>query len=138
MHSPTITDIRHIIMSPIDSDSDLLKLARVLDIQVDQTVFKQFMDRKKDYCILNMGTPEIGGTHWVAVSNKDKLYYDPLGLPRPVVIPRDYKEINVRIQDYRYGHCGDYVILWLYYLQHNQLGAFYKLFTLYRPLLGVI
>jgi len=85
-----------------------------------------------------MGTPEIGGTHWVAVSNKDKLYYDPLGLPRPVVIPRDYKEINVRIQDYRYGHCGDYVILWLYYLQHNQLGAFYKLFTLYRPLLGVI
>ncbi|KAF4028931.1 hypothetical protein GN244_ATG19368 [Phytophthora infestans] len=30
-----------------------------------------------------MGNPTIGGTHWLAVSNKDKRYFDPLGLPRP-------------------------------------------------------
>ncbi|DAZ95491.1 TPA: hypothetical protein N0F65_001971 [Lagenidium giganteum] len=37
-----------------------------------------------------MGNPMISGTHWMAVSNKDKAYFDPLGLPRPRVIPKDY------------------------------------------------
>jgi hypothetical protein len=138
MRSPTITDIRHIIASPVDSDHDILKIATVMGVEIDQIVFKQFLNRKKNYSVLDMGTPELGGTHWIAVSNKDKIYFDPLGLPRPLVIPRDYKAANVRVQDYRYGHCADYVVLWLYYLQHDRLEDFYKLFTIYHTLTGSV
>lgn len=120
--------IQKIINSTRDSDADLLKLAKAMGAQVDQIVFKQYMDKSRDYCILNMGTPVIGGTHWVAVSNKHKLYFDPLGLPPPLVIPRSYKMYGGRIQDHRYGHCGDYCVAWLYYLQHRNLGEFRQLF----------
>jgi hypothetical protein len=75
-----------------------------------------------------MGTPQISGTHWMAVSNKDKKYFDPLGLPRPRVIPKDYTYHEIDIQNPRFGHCGQYCVLWLYYLQHNQLDKFYNLF----------
>ncbi|KAL7680634.1 hypothetical protein Plhal304r1_c064g0151871 [Plasmopara halstedii] len=51
-----------------------------------------------------MGTPQIGGTHWLAVSNKHKAYFDPLGLPRPRVIPKDYSYREVEIQNLRFGH----------------------------------
>ena len=127
--------VKHIIESSIDSDHDLLKLAKAMEVKVDQIAFKQYLDTKKDYCILNMGTPAIGGTHWIAVSNKDKLYFDPLGLPIPRVIPRDYKYYKINIQDYRYGHCGDYCVLWLWYLQHDSLSNFYKSFHLRKPLI---
>ncbi|GMF34577.1 unnamed protein product [Phytophthora lilii] len=73
--------IAKIIESSVDSDKDLLKLARAVAVRVDQIVFKQYFDQSKNYSILNMGTPLIGGTHWVAVSNKDKQYFDPLALP---------------------------------------------------------
>ncbi|KAG6948483.1 hypothetical protein JG687_00015451 [Phytophthora cactorum] len=75
-----------------------------------------------------MGTPQTGGTHWLAVSNKDKRYFDPLGLPRPRVIPKDYAYHEIDIQDPRFGHCGQYSVLWLYYLQHGKEDEFYKLF----------
>lgn len=130
-----MTGLKQIIRSPIDSDSDLLKLAKAMNVKVDQIVFKQYLDTSKDYSILNMGTPAIGGTHWCAVSNKDKLYFDPLGLPPPRVIPKDYKYYKMNIQDYRYGHCGDYCVLWLWYVQHGKLSNFYKSFKLHDPII---
>ncbi|KAL8016217.1 hypothetical protein Plhal710r2_c028g0106871 [Plasmopara halstedii] len=45
-----------------------------------------------------MGNPMIGGTHWLAVSNKDKVYFDPLNLPRPKVIPKDYSYRKIGVQ----------------------------------------
>jgi hypothetical protein len=120
--------IRKIINSTRDSDADLMKLAKAMGVQVDQIVFKQYMNKSRDYCILNMGTPNIGGTHWVCVSNKDKIYFDPLALPPPHVIPRKYKQYGVRVQDYRFGHCGDYVVFFLYCLQHRKLGEFNQMF----------
>ncbi|KAG6946606.1 hypothetical protein JG687_00016594 [Phytophthora cactorum] len=71
-----------------------MKLADSLGVKVDQIDFKQNLDRSKDYAILNMSTPQIGGTHWVAVSNKGHVYFDPLGLPRPRVIPASYKYLS--------------------------------------------
>jgi hypothetical protein len=130
-----MTGLEQIIRSSVDSDSDLLKLAKAMDVKVDQIVFKQYLNKNKEYSILNMGTPMIGGSHWIAVSNKDKLYFDPLGLPPPKVIPRDYKYYKINIQDYRYGHCGDFVVLWLWYLQHDKLSDFYKSFKLHAPLI---
>jgi hypothetical protein len=120
--------IRKIINSTRDSDADLMKLSKAMGTQVDQIVFKQYLDTSKDYSILNMGTPIIGGTHWVAVSNKHKLYFDPFGLPPPLVIPRNYREYEGRVQDIRFGHRGDYCVAWLYYLQHRNLGEFRQLF----------
>ncbi|DBA02902.1 TPA: hypothetical protein N0F65_005929, partial [Lagenidium giganteum] len=40
---------------------------------------------------------------WIAVSNKHKAYFDPLGLPRPRVIPKDYsyREVDLTNLDYR-------------------------------------
>ncbi|EGZ06634.1 hypothetical protein PHYSODRAFT_530930 [Phytophthora sojae] len=57
-----------------------------------------------------MGNPMIGGQHWMAVSNKHKAYSDPLNLPRPRVIPKDYKSYNETIsliifdQSFQYRH----------------------------------
>jgi hypothetical protein len=123
-----MTGLQHIIDESRSSDDDLLKLAKTMGVKVDQIVFKQYLNTNKNYSILNMGTPAIGGSHWVAVSNKDKIYFDPLNLPRPRVIPSDYKQFPFRIQNANYGHCGQYSILFLYYLQHNALSAFMKLF----------
>lgn len=120
--------LKEIINSSITSTSDLLKLASQMGVKIDQVDFKQYLNKNVDYAILNMGTPQIGGTHWICVSNKDKLYFDPLGLPKPVVIPRDYKMEDVAIQNPRFGRCGQYCILWLYYLQHDKLSKFFKLF----------
>lgn len=110
------------------TDNELLLLAKKLGIVIDQVCFKNDMKRSNDYCLINMGTPQIGGTHWMAVSNKHKLYFDPLGLPRPRVIPPDYEYKEIPIQNPRFGHCGQYCLLWLYYLQHGQLSKFYDLF----------
>ncbi|KAF4028589.1 hypothetical protein GN244_ATG19722 [Phytophthora infestans] len=82
-----------------------MKLAIILGVKVDQIDFKQHLDRSKDYCILNMGTPQIGGTHWLA--------------------------LKYRILDLDTG--GQYSDLWLYYLQHNQLDKFFKLFNDQSP-----
>ncbi|KAG6948663.1 hypothetical protein JG687_00015341, partial [Phytophthora cactorum] len=57
-------------------------MANELGVQVDQIDFKQNMNRHLDYAILNIFTLQIGGSHWIAISNKDKIYFDPLGLPR--------------------------------------------------------
>ncbi|DAC81614.1 TPA_asm: adenain [Phytophthora water mold MELD virus] len=123
-----MSSIPKIIKSPRDSDEDLLRLASAMGVQVDQIDFKQYLDTSRDYSILNMGTPEIGGTHWVAVSNKDKVYFDPLGLPKPRVIPVNYKQYGIRVQDHRFGHCGDYSVFFLYCLQHGKLPQFDQMF----------
>lgn len=130
-----MVSLHKIINESSETEADLLKLARAIDVEVNQIDYKQRMKKSADYAILNMGTPAIGGTHWIGVSNKHKLYFDPLGLPRPMVIPRDYRSIDVNIQDYRYGHCGAYVMLWLWYLQHAKLSDFYKLFTVRQALI---
>lgn len=120
--------INQIINSSITSTNDLLKLADELGVKINQIDFKKYLNKKVNYSILNMGDPQIGGTHWIGVSNKDKLYFDPLGLPKPIVIPRDYKYKDVAIQNPRFGRCGQYVLLWFYYLQRGKISEFFELF----------
>ncbi|KAL7995839.1 hypothetical protein Plhal703r1_c42g0141891 [Plasmopara halstedii] len=97
------------------TDDQLMKLANSLGVKVDQIDFKQHLNRNADYAIFNMGNPQIGGMHW------------------PRVIPKDYSYREVEIQSPRFGHCGQYCVLWLYYLQHNQLDKFFKLFNDQSP-----
>jgi hypothetical protein len=95
---------KEIIKLSRTSDDQILMLAKELNVKVDQIDFKYKMNKKYDYCILNMGNLITGGTHWIAVSNKDKMYFDPLGLPRPRIIPSDYKYREIDIQNPRFGH----------------------------------
>lgn len=120
--------IKSIIKLSRTTDDQLLTLAKQLGVQVDQIDFKHNIDKHKDYAILNMGNTQIGGTHWCAISNKDKAYFDPLGLPRPRSVPSDYKYKEIMVQNPQFGHCGQYCTLWLHYLQHGKLDSFYKLF----------
>ncbi|KAL8001183.1 hypothetical protein Plhal703r1_c19g0085661 [Plasmopara halstedii] len=92
------------------TDDQLMKLANSLGVKVDQIDFKQHLNRNADYAITNMGNPQIGGA---LVSN--------------------YSYREVEIQSPRFGHCGQYCVLWLYYLQHNQLDKFFKLFNDQSP-----
>lgn len=124
-------NVKRIIKLSRTSDNDLLSLARLLGVKIDQIDFKEKMKRTADYAILNMGNPLTGGSHWIAVSSKHKMYFDPLGLPRPRVIPKSYSYREFSIQNPQYGHCGQYCVLWLYYLQHGRLDDFYKLFKRY-------
>lgn len=124
-----MVSVERILTKSVSSANDLLLLAHSIDVRIDQIDFKQYMDRDADYAILNMGTPQMGGTHWIAVSNIDRTYFDPLGLPRPVVIPADYVYREVDIQNPRHGRCGQYCVLFLWYMQHSTLDRFYSRFT---------
>lgn len=124
-----MVSINRILTESVSSDGDLIWLARSIGVRIDQIDFKQYMDRDADFAILNMGTPQMGGTHWVAVGNADRVYFDPLGLPRPVVIPADYAYREVDVQDPRHGRCGQYCVLFLWYLQHGTVDRFYEMFA---------
>ncbi len=78
--------------------------------------------------ILNLG--KFQGTHWVAVDNKHKRYFDSFGLPPPEYIPKDYEYTTLQIQDINTGRCGQYVSLWLYYSSINEIDKFYNMFTI--------
>jgi hypothetical protein len=82
------------------------------------------------YMILNLGNLAIGGTHWVAVDNVKKIYFDPLGASPPTYIPRDYQYNNLQIQNFNFGHCGQYCVLFLVYSKADELDRFYNLFTI--------
>ena len=111
---------------------DLRKLAKILGFNIDYIGFGyNFPEIKNNckLCILNLGNDNIGGTHWVAVNNESKQYFDSLGVMAPYYIPKDYKNNDkYTIQNLDYGHCGQYSTLFLYYSNLNQTDEFYKLF----------
>lgn len=78
--------------------------------------------------ILNLGNGLMGGTHWVAVDNINKRYFDSFGQVPPPMIPKDYEWMPLDIQDVRYGHCGQYCALFLFYSKDNNIDSFYKSF----------
>lgn len=83
------------------------------------------------YMIYNLGHPLLnGGTHWVAVDNVKKRYFDPLGASPPEYIPKNYEFSNVQIQDFNFGHCGQYSVLFLKYSMNDEIDRFYNLFTI--------
>lgn len=101
----------------------LLKVPTSVDWQLD-------FDKSKPYQILNLGNGIIGGTHWVAVDNVKKRYFDSFGLPPPDIIPKSYEWQPIHIQNVNFGHCGQYAALFLYYSKMDELDQFYNLFTM--------
>jgi hypothetical protein len=110
---------------------DLLKLLKESGIYDAKVDWSYMFDQSIPYMILNLGNPStIGGTHWVAVDNKKKRYFDPLGASPPSYIPKDYEYNNLQIQDFNFGHCGQYCVAFLVYSKADELDRFYNLFTI--------
>ena len=105
----------------------LLKDSGINDAKVD---WSYNFDQSTPYMILNLGNLTIGGTHWCAVDNIKKRYFDPLGASPPTYIPRGYEYNNLQIQDFNFGHCGQYCVLFLVYSKADELDRFYNLFTI--------
>lgn len=85
--------------------------------------------------IYNLDADHIGGTHWVAIYD-NKFYFDPLGFP-PARDSLDYLQFTViPIQDIKFGGCGLYSCLFLYYATnddgedlYSHIAQFYTLFS---------
>lgn len=122
----------HLLKKSLTTPEDLRKIANSLGFSIDYIGFGYNYPQIKDsckLCILNLGNDLIGGTHWIAVNNETKEYFDPLGAPVPDYIAKDYKHNNHNgIQDMKWGHCGQYCVLWLYYSNKGKSKDFFKLF----------
>lgn len=112
--------------------NDLRKIADMLGFDIDFIGYGNSYPLIKDnnkLSILNLGNSAIGGTHWVAVNNESKEYFDPLGGPPPDYIPSNFKNNNHHtIQNMNWGHCGQYCVYFLYHSNMGKSKDFFKLF----------
>lgn len=124
--------LRKLLLSET-SDSQLRLLANKLGLYIDHIVYADELNKvrkpteKRNYSyILNLRDP----AHWVGlfVDNKNhRAYYfnsfanEFEGIPSQVIdfvksIKAVLYESDYPIQDNRRGFCGEYVVLWLYYM----------------------
>ena len=118
--------VSQITKKPMTTRSDLEFLMGKLGI--DSFKINWLRDVNPNYKgaqIINLGNNLIGGSHWTGTYNG--MYFDPFGLVPPERL--DHLEwIELQIQDQRYGGCGSYVVLWLYYAKIGELDQFYNMF----------
>lgn len=123
----------YLLKKSLTTPEDLRKIANSLNFNIDYIGFGYNFPEIKDsskLCILNLGNDLIGGTHWLAVNNESKEFFDPIGAPPPNYIPKDYKNNNNNgIQDIKYGRCGQYCCLFLYYSNKGKSKDFFKIFS---------
>lgn len=115
------------------SNYDLQELAKILNFNVEVVLQDQLQDitpntRNGKY-IINLGTYENEGTHWVALQFKknDAMYYDSYGSPPSEAIkafvkrakPKQFAYANVISQALESELCGWYCIAFLYWNLHS-------------------
>lgn len=118
--------IQSLLNKSMTTRDELEKLLELLHIKGNVAWSIDF-DASQPTQILNIGNGLIGGTHWVAVDNIHKRTFDPFGLPPVPFIPKDYNWVPLDVQNIRYGHCGQFCALWLYYSLRNDIDKFYEL-----------
>jgi len=121
--------VSEIIRSSVTSKADLEKLAQKLDLEnVNFCWIDDYLPTMKN-AICNIDSDHIGGTHWVSIYDNE-YYFDSLGLP----IARDklnyLQYTTLPVQNYKFGGCGSYAVLWLYYANMNEIDKFYSLFNI--------
>ncbi len=127
----SIYKLNSLLRKGMTTIKDLHDLANMLDFKIDWIGFGyDFKPSNGKLQILNLGNFSIGGTHWVAVNTESKEYFDPLGAPPDDrYIPKDYKSNNhIPIQNMKFGRCGQYSVLWLYYSNSGETDEFYNIF----------
>ena len=70
----------YLLKKGLTTPDDLRKIADMLGFTIDYIGFGYNFPLIKDsskLCILNIGNRMIGGSHWVAVNNETKEYFDP-------------------------------------------------------------
>lgn len=125
-----LVSFSNIIKKSNTTTDDLYKILKEIDMKDVKIDWSYNFNKNIPYMILNLGNIGIGGTHWVAVDNKHKIYFDSLGASPPSYIPDDYQYNNVQIQDYNFGHCGQYACMFLYYSKNGEVDRFYNLFDI--------
>mgnify|MGYP000346764619 CR=1 FL=1 len=96
----------YLLKKSLTTPEDLRKIANSLNFNIDYIGFGYNFPEIKDsskLCILNLGNDLIGGTHWLAVNNESKEFFDPIGAPPPNYIPKDYKN-NIQESLYYMNH----------------------------------
>lgn len=116
------------LKKPMTTKQDLVNVMKSMGIP-GNVAWQIDFDPKQPYQILNMGNGLIGGTHWVAVDNIKKRYFDSFGLPPTQSIPAGYEWIPLQIQNINYGHCGQFALLFLWYSMRDEIDQFYNIFT---------
>ncbi len=121
-------NISTVINAGTTDKEDLKILAKKLGI--DNIKINWLKDYDKNYKgpqILNLGNPTIGGSHWIATYSGK--YFDPFGIiPPPKLSHLEW--IPLQIQSIKSGHCGQYAMLWLYYMIKDEEDQFYNMFTI--------
>lgn len=122
--------VSEIIKKPMTTRSDLEFLLNKLDINPHRVVWLKDADPNYRHAqVINLGNNTIGGTHWVATYNG--VYFDSFGMvPPQKFMDAGYEWYPLPIQDFKYGYCGNYVVLWLYYAKIDEIDKFYNLFNI--------
>lgn len=70
------------------------------------------------------------GSHWVAISKPDKMYFDSYAQPAPTIVPSSYKIASQKkeIQSISSTDCGALCALWLYYMKNKSNEEYYQRF----------
>ena len=128
----SIKNLHGLLTKSFTTGNDLMNLADLLGFKIDWIGFgNDFKPSNGKLQILNLGNKRIGGTHWVGVNTETKEYMDPLGAPPDNYIPKDYKTNNhIPVQNMKYGRCGTYVGLWLFYSNRGESDEFFDLFKI--------
>lgn len=126
------------------SSIELSKEASKLGINLRGIYFKNTLPRKIEQgsYIINLDSYPGQGTHWLGlfVDSQGATYFDSFGVMPPddveQFIKKKYKGYRMntsQIQDIQEGYCGQYVLLFLYYMTHmapNAAEKFYNLFLI--------
>jgi len=118
-------DINSLISGKGTSKKDLKIIAKKLNIPVKIIWLKDYNKNDNSPQILNLGNDIIGGSHWIAVY--DNKYFDSFGFPPPPGLTH-LEYIPFQIQDMDSKYCGQFCLLWLYYIIKNEQDQFYNLF----------
>ena len=118
--------IWNIFLKNQTTDDDLYRLADMMHIPNLRICYAAQIDSHYDGPqIVNLDRVGGEGTHWCAYWRNT--YFDPLGCPPPPAIERLHPDYNeIQIQNVHEAHCGQYAIIFLFYLQRDKLAEFYN------------
>jgi hypothetical protein len=122
--------VSEIIKKPMTTRSDLEFLANKMGINPFKIVWLKDADPEyKEAQIINLGNPNIGGSHWTCTY--DGKYFDSLGMIPPEKL--DHLEWTpLQIQGITEGFCGNWCMLYLWYAKEGELDKFYNQFENYN------
>ena len=126
-----IKNLHGLLTKSLSTAKDLMNLADLLGFKIDWIGFgNDFKSSNGKLQILNLGNWK-NQSHWVAVNTESKEYFDPLGSPPDDYIPKDYTTNNhIPVQNMKYGRCGIYVTMFLFYSNRGETDEFFDLFKI--------